>query len=313
MVDTALLDLSKSKVSGFSTVTTYRYEGFTEAMISELEQILQRLGDDPKTQNIIQFFTNLHKHLTSTAGEHIDITPLSDTLITQLYNAYRKAGFKGTRNQMLLDIDKHLEVADDTTFRAGISKTAAMTAVQWKDIYTRHLTDPSAHRKVYQTLNPTRSFNAPVTTHYSSIFGSIGCVVGDDTIPIEKWNNRCGTLVLRYRLKNSDNQIAELAVGDNKITISETNNTLVFKVADKTYTFKTDPTLEKDRLILSYNQQQLTLATIMDIQKVTTFDLNKPTLTIPNGIVDDLTDGTVYQLDYYPLNVDDEEIRFLLN
>lgn len=308
MVDTALLDLSKSKVSGFSTVTTYRYEGFTEAMISELEQILQRLGDDPKTQNIIQFFTNLHKHLTSTAGEHIDITPLSDTLITQLYNAYRKAGFKGTRNQMLLDIDKHLEVADDTTFRAGISKTAAMTAVQWKDIYTRHLTDPSAHRKVYQTLNPTRSFNAPAIIHYSSTFQHT-----DANCTIANWNERYGTLVLRYRLKNSDNRIAELAVGNNKITISETNNTLVFKVADKTYTFKTDSTLEKDRLILSYNQQQLTLATIMGIQKVTTFDLNKPTLTIPNGIVDDLTDGTVYQLDYYPLNADDEEIRFLLN
>jgi hypothetical protein len=87
-----LTDLDKSTISGFTEYTNVRYQGFTETLLSELEQIIRKFRDDSKTQNIIDFFTNLRKHFDTVNDGTIDLEDFSDEIVTQLYLTYRDIG-----------------------------------------------------------------------------------------------------------------------------------------------------------------------------------------------------------------------------
>jgi hypothetical protein len=67
-----------SKITGFDTLSTLRFEGFTERNMSELEQILLNLDKSESIQNIKDFYINLYNHIHSTRGHDIDLSGYSD-------------------------------------------------------------------------------------------------------------------------------------------------------------------------------------------------------------------------------------------
>lgn len=65
------IDSADSKVTGFGMITTARYEGFTERILSEFERILDKLSDSDKVHTVTDFYTKLYKHLQDPAGHDI--------------------------------------------------------------------------------------------------------------------------------------------------------------------------------------------------------------------------------------------------
>ena len=68
-----------SKITGFDTLSTLRFEGFTERNMSELEQILLNLDKSESVQNIKDFYINLYNHIHDTKGHDIDLSSDSQT------------------------------------------------------------------------------------------------------------------------------------------------------------------------------------------------------------------------------------------
>ena len=70
----------------------------------------------------------------------------------------------------------------------------------------------------------------------------------------------------------------------------------------------------KETIVISYNPTNTILANSVNI--VTTASsglLNVTELGLPNGINNNLVGNTLYNLTYYPVSANADEIRFLLN
>lgn len=299
-----------SKVSGFNTISTYRFEEFTDRNLSELERVLISLRSSKDFQNISQFYTKLQEHLKSTSPHSINTSSYTDTFIDQLYAVYRKYGGTSKRENMLLEVEKNIPIATNSDVTAGINDNKAVSAVQFKRMFDEHKNNLNAHVKLRDAILLDHIFTGCATLHLSSIFST-----DSNTIDVtDIWNSTEGTLVLKNKIRangtlftvnDNSNQLIAVTHQDGIITIDINGNTTDLAIPDG---------LVKETIVISYNPTNTILANSVNI--VTTASsglLNVTELGLPNGINNNLVGNTLYSLTYYPVSANADEIRFLLN
>lgn len=288
-----------SKITGFDTLSTLRFEGFTERNMSELEQILLNLDKSESVQNIKDFYINLYNHIHDTKGHDIDLSSYSHTFLHQLYEVYRRYGNIGSISEMLLQVEKNITVATNKDIDAGFNDTKAVTAKQFKPIFQKHLDNPRAHRIIYDKLVPKATFTCTPTLSYMNATNSLNVDVSD------LWCTVYGTIVVKYIDKGTAYSVLSLQ-GNTNIDISLDNHALFIKVDDNDrQELNRYVDLTKDTLVISYKNNVLTLATTKEITKIV-LDTELSINAINTGI-------QTHRLVYYPQQATVDEIRFLLN
>lgn len=308
-----------SKLTGFDTLSTLRFEGFIERNISEIEQILLNLAKSDNVQSIKNLYINLHNHIHSTNGHNIDMSAYERDFINQLYEVYRRYGNTGSMNDMLLQVEKHISVATNRDIDAGYNTTKAVTAPQFKNVFNKHIQNPQAHRVVYNALVPRATFTGVPTI---SLMDNNDSVWLDNTP--EFWCNHSGTLVLKYRDPDGTNYsgsaLPELVVeteyllltlqGNVSIDLFMTNrpsdiHKLFIRINDVVQELPRYESLTKDTLVMTYVGDKLYIGTTKEITEITLPDI----LNVDGiGIL-----MYVHRFIYYPQQATADEIRFLLN
>ena len=306
------IDSADSKVTGFGMITTARYEGFTERILSEFERILDKLSDSDKVNTVTDFYTKLYKHLQDPAGHDIGWINYKKDLISQLYRIYRELHYTGSSKEMIKSTIKGIEVGTDKDVSAGISNTKGMNVVQWKPIFDKHLESMAAHYRIYQTLNPDNAFRAR-PAYYLSLDQRYfdGNPANEQyTTPPIAWHNDEYTLEIRCKLLSTDKEILRIESGDNILTIKQEDYTFVsYLNGTKIAKLDTNEVLKKDHIVISYTRKETIFAANLDVTIANLPALDNAKLTITDSINPD----GVYQLTYYPAAANDTEIRFLLN
>lgn len=287
-----------SKITGFDTLSTLRFEGFTERNMSELEQILLNLDKSESVQNIKDFYINLYNHIRDTRGHEIDLAEYSDTFLYQLYEVYRRYGNKDSISEMLLQVEKNITIATNKDIDAGFNDTKAVTAKQFKSIFQKHLDNPRAHRTIYDKLVPKATFTGIPTLSYINLTNALNIDVSD------LWCTIYGTIVVKYIDKGTDYSVLSLQ-GNTNINISLENHALFINVGNNKQKLNRYMDLTKDTLVVSYKNNVLTLATTKEITEIV-LDTELSINTINTGI-------QTHRLVYYPQQATVDEIRFLLN
>lgn len=287
-----------SKITGFDTLSTLRFEGFTERNMSELEQILLNLDKSESVQNIKDFYINLYNHIRDTKGHDIDLSEYSDTFLYQLYEVYRRYGNKDSISEMLLQVEKNVTIATNKDIDAGFNDTKAVTAKQFKSIFQKHLDNPRAHRTIYDKLVPKATFTGIPTLSYINLINALNVDVSD------LWCTIYGTIVVKYIDKGTDYSVLSLQ-GNTNINISLENHALFINVGNNRQELNRYMDLTKDTLVISYKNNVLTLATTKEITEIV-LDTELSINTINTGI-------QTHRLVYYPQQATVDEIRFLLN
>lgn len=287
-----------SKITGFDTLSTLRFEGFTERNMSELEQILLNLDKSESIQNIKDFYINLYNHIHSTRGHDIDLSGYSDAFLYQLYEVYRRYGNKDSISEMLLQVEKNVTIATNKDIDAGFNDTKAVTAKQFKSIFQKHLDNPKAHRTIYDKLVPKATFTGIPTLSYINLTNALNIDVSDS------WCTIYGTIVVKYIDSGTDYSVLSLQ-GNTNIDISLEDHALFINVGNNRQELNRYVDLTKDTLVISYKNNVLTLATTKEITEIM-LDTELSITTINTGI-------QTHRLIYYPQQATVDEIRFLLN
>ena len=287
-----------SKITGFDTLSTLRFEGFTERNMSELEQILLNLDKSESVQNIRDFYINLYNHIHDTRGHDIDLSGYSDAFLYQLYEVYRRYGNKDSISEMLLQVEKNVTIATNKDIDAGFNDTKAVTAKQFKSIFQKHLDNPKAHRTIYDKLVPKATFTGIPTLSYINLTNALNIDVSDS------WCTIYGTIVVKYIDSGTDYSVLSLQ-GNTNIDISLEDHALFINVGNTRQELNRYVDLTKDTLVISYKNNVLTLATTKEITEIM-LDTELSITTINTGI-------QAHRLVYYPQQATVDEIRFLLN
>lgn len=305
-----------SKITGFDTLSTFRFEGFTERNMSELEQILHNLDKSDSVQNIKDFYTNLYNHVHSSGGHNIDLSEHEITFLGKLYEVYRRYGNSGSMSDMLHRIEKNITIATNRDIAAGFNDTKAVTAGQFKTVFSKHVDNATAHRRIYDALVPKATFTGTPTV---ALIG-----IDRDTLldnAHDFWYTNYGTLVLKYRDPDGHRDIGGIIVDENtydlltiqgniNITLSMTNrpedaHKLFLQINDDIQEIPRYTTLAKDTLVMCYNGNNLCIGTTKEMT-----DIVLPDILNVSGIN---VSPYVNRFVYYPQSATADEMRFLLN
>ena len=305
-----------SKITGFDTLSTFRFEGFTERNMSELEQILHNLDKSDSVQNIKDFYTNLYNHVHSSGGHNIDLSEHEITFLGKLYEVYRRYGNSGSMSDMLHRIEKNITIATNRDIAAGFNDTKAVTAGQFKTVFSKHVDNATAHRRIYDALVPKATFTGTPTV---ALIG-----IDRDTLldnAHDFWCTNYGTLVLKYRDPDGHRNIGGIIVdettydlltiqGNINITLSMTNrpedaHKLFLQINDDIQEIPRYTTLAKDTLVMCYNGNNLCIGTTKEMT-----DIVLPDILNVSGIN---VSPYVNRFVYYPQSATADEMRFLLN
>lgn len=201
-------------VSGFHTLDTTQYLGFTEKFISTFEEILTNFTQLPKTQAILSFYDTLTQHIRDPQAHDLDLSAISGELVKQLYRAYRDNGFTGSITDMLLGIIKTIEIATIEESKLGVDVTKAINVPDWQAIYQQHQTNRRAHRHIYETLQPYAAFNHAPSFYLSYYFQQQNELYEEDGYTITRWNPNEGTIYTHFGLSYHDsNEIMHNGMG----------------------------------------------------------------------------------------------------
>ena len=305
-----------SKITGFDTLSTFRFEGFTERNMSELEQILHNLDKSDSVQNIKDFYTNLYNHVHSSGGHNIDLSEHEITFLGKLYEVYRRYGNSGSMSDVLHRIEKNITIATNRDIAAGFNDTKAVTAGQFKTVFSKHVDNATAHRRIYDALVPKATFTGTPTV---ALIG-----IDRDTLldnAHDFWCTNYGTLVLKYRDPDGHRDIGGIIVDENtydlltiqgniNITLSMTNrpedaHKLFLQINDDIQEIPRYTTLAKDTLVMCYNGNNLCIGTTKEMT-----DIVLPDILNVSGII---VSPYVNRFVYYPQSATADEMRFLLN
>lgn len=321
-----------SKISGFDTLSTLRFEGFTERNMSEMEQILLNLSRSKEFQSISELYLKLYNHIHSSSGHNIDITPDEHAFISQLYDVYRRYGNTGSVTDMLMSIVKQVQIATNMDVDGGFNDTKAVTAAQCKRLFNKHLLENNAHRAIYNAMVPKATFTAPpalsCTIDLNGIVTDIPCS--------DIWNSSCGAIVAKYidikhpslvTPSSTDTGSGVLVVGQDTYELLHLYGNVdvvvyMFSEDYRDYTLYlkvgNQPAVElpryselgKDALVLCYDEHSLSVTTS---KGKTTVTLNEQ-LQITN-INPCISFDRIHtrRFTYYTTSASSDEIRFLLN
>lgn len=321
-----------SKISGFDTLSTLRFEGFTERNMSEMEQILLNLSRSKEFQSISELYLKLYNHIHSSSGHNIDITPDEHAFISQLYDVYRRYGNTGSVTDMLMSIVKQVQIATNMDVDGGFNDTKAVTAAQCKRLFNKHLLENDAHRTIYNAMVPKATFTAPPALSYT--------IELNDTVTnipcSDIWNSNCGVIVIKYidrehpslvTPSSTDTGSGVLVVGQDTYELLHLYGNVdvvvyMFSEDYRDYTLYlkvgNQPAVElpryselgKDALVLCYDEHSLSVTTSKEKTTVTLDEQLQITNINPCISFDRIH---TRRFTYYTTSASSDEIRFLLN
>lgn len=321
-----------SKISGFDTLSTLRFEGFTERNMSEMEQILLNLSRSKEFQSISELYLKLYNHIHSSSGHNIDITPDEHAFISQLYDVYRRYGNTGSVTDMLMSIVKQVQIATNMDVDGGFNDTKAVTAAQCKRLFSKHLLENNAHRTIYDAMVPKATFTAPPALSYTiDLNGTVTDIPCADI-----WNSSCGTIVIKYidtkhpslvTPSSTDTGSGVLVVGQDTYELLHLYGNVdvvvyMFSEDYRDYTLYlkvgNQPAVElpryselgKDALVLCYDEHSLSVTTSKEKTTVTLDEQLQITNINPCISFDRIH---TRRFTYYTTSASSDEIRFLLN
>lgn len=313
-----------SKITGFDTLSTLRFEGFTERNMSELEQILHNLDKSESVQNIKDLYINIYNHVHSSGGHNIDLSAYKDTFLGRLYEVYRRYGNTGTMLDMLQCIEKNIPIATNNDIDAGFNTTKAVTAMQFKSVFKKHIDNPSAHKRVYDALVPRSTF---VSTPTLAIMNTTeDMMLGNAQ---DFWNTHDGTMVIKYKdpeaissnTENSGSDTIGVLIEERLYPIlglygtveiilfmsnhSSDKHKLFIQINGDVQELPRYENLAKDTLVMCYVGNKLIIGTTKEITEITLSDILD---------IDYIGISTfAHRFVYYPQQATVDEMRFLLN
>ena len=296
--------MTDSKITGFDTLSTLRFEGFTERNISELEQILLNLAKSESVQCIKDFYINLHNHIKANKGHDLDISGYETEFIYQLYEVYRRYGNTGSIKDMPLHVEKNVPIATNRDVDAGFNDTKAVTAKQFNSMFQKHLDNPEAHHPIYDALVPDATFTGTPTI---SLMRYINPNTEVDVT--DMWCTSGGTIVIKYTCNTAEECNILTLSGNKNIRLFTENNKLFIDIDSTITELPRYEGLTKDTLVISYKNNKLTIATTKEITEIT---LNS---ILDISTVNPYMENTkpTHRFIYYPQSATADEIRFLLN
>ena len=196
---------TNASITGWTSVDTIRFIGFSERVMSDLEIIIQNFYKLPKVQAMMQFGEDLRVHLYQSPNDHdLDISPWHDRLIKQLYRTYRLSGYTGSIKDMLFSIDKVIDIAKHVDITAGYTKTKAVDLGGWRWLFDKHSTERLSHYDRFDDLQPSEVLNLYPGFSFSHFIKENFDPYKTTGYPIDSWNDSAGTLLvdLHYDLSN---------------------------------------------------------------------------------------------------------------
>ena len=312
-----------ASVSGFSEISGYKYDGFNEHVMSELEQILMKFTGLPKTQSLIRFYDSVQHHLFEDPTAHgFSIVPFAEQLVQQLYQVYLNHGYTGSVKDMLFSFTKSMEVATHTDVISSWNREKALTLAEWNYLFQEHDSDPEAHPDLYELFNQKAPVNLEPNFYFSYFVTDNSSLLSNDGYTLTSWNTHQGTLYAELRY-----DVATGEVDQKYIEVKDTNKSIVIgvKVVSGTaYTYVKTPTKELlmkapfknkglDRVVLTYDASTITARNLLETKStknnITAFApiVMRTYVPMENG------DTCLHEISYYPKTISSSEQLFFLN
>lgn len=319
-----------AKVTGFHSIDSIRFEGFTEQLLSEFERVIASFYQQPTMQAMATFHDDLRAHIYCTSRCHsIDLSPFAPELIKQLFRAYRDAGFKGTVTDMFLSIVKLIEIGSHDDVLAGISQHHALNILGWQYLFNAHRCDKQAHSRIFDLIQPHDALNREPVFHFDACLPEYYDVYKEHGYTIPGWNRLSGTLFFDFLYDNTsadESKVVELfSINfltyklwfDVNYSKSVKGHLQIRREQNNTFTLLTEIELPfeghgYDRFLLSFVHDELLIRDLLKTVRIKNFFVGSPLslhLEAPLGH----TGTAMREISYYRTATSPDEQLFFLN
>lgn len=313
------------KVERFRT-----YENFVchipEENIVELGYIIHNLLKDSKTVDTLSFIENVEQHIDDVHGHHIDLSDVAYDLIYQLYGTYRDAGYTGSVKDMLIAIEKDVEVASHIEMIEGWTETKAVNVIEWRWRLARHQQDNNAHKALIDSFRPQHVLNLTPIVSYHYKYSSQDLITITD-VPIPYWEGTDGTINLEFCMsiyQDCDKDILTVTMLDGSVFhvhlhVAEARSaTITFYFDDEdpvaTITYRA-PFVPQfvDRISISYNKNRIAIRDVLKKFLVPILDRTIILSTISSELKLGQNNNSLRSVAVYRKGISVSEQNFFLN
>ena len=197
-------------MQGFLEYTTALYAGFTDQNIHDFSQMLKHLQSTGRYQSVVDFFSELERHLYGDPKAHaLPINEWSTDLINRLYFFYRNAGFQGTIADMLTSVIKLVDLAEQSDYDNPVSAKKAVQLKGFAQALKRHCTSEYSHPRLSKMFHPVREVNStdPGLHFTATLPHSYDLLVEGEGVPVEHWNEDAGEIFFALRYTSPNNPV----------------------------------------------------------------------------------------------------------
>lgn len=182
-------------VNQWSGITTTRFVGFDEQLVSEFEKIIQGYYKLPQVEALIQFHADLRTHLGAGPDPHdLQMAPFKDVLISQLFRVYRDRGGIGTKDSMLLDLYQELTIGSMQDHINAVSPDKSAQAPGWRYLFNNHCSTLARHKHLKDTFTIVDSPTQSPTLYLTPAFPRGYYPFQDNPYKLDIWKTKEGTL-----------------------------------------------------------------------------------------------------------------------
>lgn len=270
------------EVSGFSCISTERYEGFTDRTIDNLYRIAVGLEQSDRYKAVDKILKDIYKHLD---GEYPHRFNLSATdVIDQLYGTYRELGYDKDKNQFLKDVIKNIEIASTDEVASGVIYDKAVSADEWYRYWTDHLKSLGAHINIRDTISPNKCVNRYPVLHYdhtSQRYMNLTCPMEDT------WNTVGMTVV--FRVTNEVGEIFRISfAGGDLVVANDSITACSLKYNNVVLCSISHADLEKYTYVLVFTPEEVVIRNELQRIIIKDSDINNKGISDGNGRVSNL-------------------------
>ena len=314
-----------SRVTSFSEISPYKYDGFNENILSQLVQIVVNFTNLPRVQALIQFYDTVNNHIFHEPKAHnFSITPYKSELLNQLYQVYLNFGYTGDIKQMLFSFIKNIEIASHEDINFGWNKTKALNLQGWNTLFQKHDSNPKAHQELYDLFNQYGVKTLEPYFYFNCCGLDNNNLFNQNDFTIDQWNQNRGTLYCEISINKSDlsdNELTLFTINslkqniNFKIQIIDEKLYLVFNTGSNSYLLKSPiNTYGIDRFILTYDEKGCEFRNIVDHVEIKDFKfIDFEPYAIHGDLNISKNKTAIRELAYYPVVTKSNDQLFFLN
>ena len=275
-------DLSDSTVSGFHTIDTRRFEGFTPQNLDEFNRILLSIKKNDKFHFLETFRQQIESHIANPAGHRLAFNLLEDEIVEQLYTLYTNFGYTGTKLDMLQSVYKDVTVGDSDDVKAGIAFDKAMHTVFWKQWFDSHNDGLGSHMTIRKAFYPISTVNKVAIANINDYNPT------DEIIFKENWNSSEMTINFMYDYKTKVNGTLFMIIFDDDTSLEVTGNDTGVTITYENYsaTIEFPDKLTADKFLIYFTNNKLVFRDVLTRKVISSSDsgnVNSDVCIIPGA------------------------------